>query len=324
MTTQDQWLGIELRHLAALQAVAREGSFRAAAAELGYVPSAISSQIAALEKAVGARLVDRSRGTGAVGLTEAGEVLLAHTESILARLQAAQADVERFLGGARQALRVGITQSVGIRVLPELMQRFADHWPNVQLLPVESESDLSLYELVERGELELTFGELPTPEGPFEAIKLLTDPYVLVVRADSELAQSGRAAGVEDIAGLPLIGYHQCRGLRRVETQLAMHGAQANFVCRSDVNATVQALVAAGVGAAILPRLGVDRDDARSRIVPLGPALGAPQRVLAAVWHRDRIHSKAARDFVKLARELCAEIEKHDNESDLVTGAAAG
>ncbi|HEY3184942.1 MAG TPA: LysR family transcriptional regulator, partial [Gaiellaceae bacterium] len=72
----DQWLGIELRHLAALEAVAREGSFRRAATSLGYVQSAISQQIAALEKAVGQRLVERSRGGGPLRLTEVGELVL--------------------------------------------------------------------------------------------------------------------------------------------------------------------------------------------------------------------------------------------------------
>src|SRR4051794_24392531 len=114
----EQWLGIELRHLAALVTVARERSFRGAAARLGYVPSAISGQIATLERVVGTRLVERTRGPGRVRLTPAGELLLAHAESILSRLQAAQADVGDFLEGAHATLRVGITQSVGVRILP--------------------------------------------------------------------------------------------------------------------------------------------------------------------------------------------------------------
>src|SRR5581483_5366544 len=106
----EQWLGIELRHLAALVAVARERSFRGAAARLGYVPSAISSQIAALERAVGTRLVERSRGPSRVRLTDAGELLLTHAESILSRLKAAQADLGEHVDGAASTLRVGITQ----------------------------------------------------------------------------------------------------------------------------------------------------------------------------------------------------------------------
>jgi DNA-binding transcriptional LysR family regulator len=215
----EQWLGIELRHLAALVAVARERSFRGAAARLGYVPSAISGQIATLERAVGARLVERSRGPSRVGLTPAGELLLAHAESIMSRLQAAQADMGDLLGGVHATLRAGITQSVGVRILPTLMQRYSDRWPDVQLLPLEAAGDLELYEGVERGELDLAFVELPLPDGPFETFELMTDPYVLLVRSDDPLA-AGVRAEVEDVAALRLIGYSLCRGMRRVEATL--------------------------------------------------------------------------------------------------------
>jgi molybdate transport repressor ModE-like protein len=87
------WSGIELRHLAALDAVAREGSFRRAATRLGYVQSAISHQIAALENLTGKRLIERSRGTRPLALTEAGEILLAHADAVIARVRIAQADL---------------------------------------------------------------------------------------------------------------------------------------------------------------------------------------------------------------------------------------
>src|SRR4051812_4580995 len=135
---QSPWLGIELRHLAALEAVAREGSFRRAATSLGYVQSAISQQIAALERAVGRRLVERSPGAAQIELTEAGELVLQHSGAILARLKAAQADVAALATGRAGALRVGITQSVGVRILPVLMRSFGLAWPDVRLRPTEA------------------------------------------------------------------------------------------------------------------------------------------------------------------------------------------
>jgi len=87
------WAGVELRHLVALDAVAREGSFRRAAVRLGYVQSAISHQIAALESLTGKRLIDRSRGTRPLALTPAGQILLAHAGAVIARVRAAQTDL---------------------------------------------------------------------------------------------------------------------------------------------------------------------------------------------------------------------------------------
>lgn len=94
----DWWVGVELRHLVALDAVAEEGSFRRAAERLGYVQSAISHQIAALESLVGHRLIDRSRGTRPLMLTPSGELLLRHAAAVIAQMRAAQADLSAVNG----------------------------------------------------------------------------------------------------------------------------------------------------------------------------------------------------------------------------------
>ena len=85
-----EWVGVELRHLAAFAAVAEEQSFRGAADRLGYVQSAVSQRISQLELAVGVRLVERSRGHKEVHLTEAGQALLRHAERIETHLEAAR------------------------------------------------------------------------------------------------------------------------------------------------------------------------------------------------------------------------------------------
>lgn len=74
----DRWLGLDLRHLIALKAIADEGSFGKAAERLGYTQSAVSQQIATLERIVGLRLVERPGGPRPVSMTEAGRTLLRH------------------------------------------------------------------------------------------------------------------------------------------------------------------------------------------------------------------------------------------------------
>jgi molybdate transport repressor ModE-like protein len=299
----DQCLGIEVRHLAALDALAREGSFRKAAARLGYVASAVSQQIASLERLVGQRLVERSRGGGPVRLTPAGELVLGHATAILGRLAAAEADLGALAGGSASLLRVGITESVGVRVLPELVRGFAADWPRVRLRPTEAAADLELYAGIEQGQLDLSFVELPPPPGPFDVRELLVDPYVLVLAVDSPLA--ARPFELADLGGVPLVGHMRCRGLARVEAQLRAHGVEPEFAFRSEVNATIQALAGAGVGAAVLPALAVDPANERTVVREL---VGIPPRRLALARHRDRYHSAAADAFIACAVAVCAAI----------------
>jgi DNA-binding transcriptional LysR family regulator len=89
------WPGLELRHLAAFEAVVETGSFTAAAARLGYTQSAVSGQVAALERVVGVVLVDRSRGSRRLQLTDAGAVLLEHARAIDHELALARARIDQ-------------------------------------------------------------------------------------------------------------------------------------------------------------------------------------------------------------------------------------
>src|SRR5690348_15763282 len=162
----DTWLGIELRHFAALRAVAEAGTFGRAAQRLGYTQSAVSQQIAALERVVGERLIERPGGPRPVTLTEAGRLLLAHADAIVARLKAAQADMAALREGAAGTLRVGTFQSVGARVLPAVMARFTSEWPDIAIQLNESGNDEELALRVERGELDLAFVMLPIDAEP--------------------------------------------------------------------------------------------------------------------------------------------------------------
>jgi DNA-binding transcriptional LysR family regulator len=299
----DSWLGVELRHFLALEAVAREGSFGKAATSLGYTQSAVSQQIATLERIVGHRLIERPGGPKPVSLTEAGRLLLTHAAAIAARVAAAQADLTALAEGQAGTLRVGVFQSVGQRILPEVMSRFVAAWPQVNVTLTESSDDLELLGLVERGQLDLTFADLPLTDGPFESVELLRDPFVLVVPAGSPLAQRNTAPSWREMADLDLIGHKQCRTLAQIEGEARR---PLHFVFRSDHNQTVQALVATGVGSALVPRLTMDPEDETTELIEL-PKL--QPRLISLAWHRDRYRTPAARAFTETAQTVCAELE---------------
>jgi DNA-binding transcriptional LysR family regulator len=303
----DRWLGVELRHLAALQALAHEGSFGRAAVALGYTQSAVSQQIAALERVVGARLVERPGGPRPVTLTEAGRLLLRHAESIMARLQAAQADLAALAQGEAGTLRVGTFQSVGARVLPTVLSRFTAEWPSVEVRLHESAYDDELPQLVERGELDLAFAQLPFEGEALALAELLRDPYVLLVRPDSPLVERERPPTLRELSELKLIGYRVCRATDLIEAQLRTSGSEPAFVFRTDDNGTLQGLVAAGVGVAIMPRLAVDPSDTSVHAIDLTARL--QPRQIGIVWHRDRYQAPASVAFVDTARAVCAELE---------------
>src|SRR6478609_7672609 len=273
----DDWMGLELRHLIALKAVADEGSFGRAATKLGYTQSAISQQIAVLERIVGQRLVERPGGPRPISITEAGRLLLTHADGIAARLRAAQADLSALSAGDAGPLRIGTYQSVGARLLPTLLRAFKTDWPKIDVTLVESADDNELLALVERGEVDLSFIVYPLRPGPFEAVDL------------------------------PLIGYRSCRTTAQVEERLRVVGRNPNVVFRSDDNYTVQGMVAAGIGVALVPLLTVDPSDKRIEVLHLGDRI--PGRLIGAAWHRDRLRTQAGEAFVEATQALCAEYE---------------
>ena len=305
----DGCLGLELRHLMALKALAEEGSFGRAATRLGYTQSAISQQIATLERIVGQRVVDRPGGPRPISLTEAGELLLTHAEGITARLRAAQADLSALGAGDAGPLRIGTYQSVGARVLPTLLRDFRTDWPKIEISLVESTDDRELLALVESGEVDLSFVVFPLRPGPFESDELMRDPYVLLMPKDSPLARRDRPPTLREIVELPLIGYRSCRTTEQVEERLRVTGREPHVVFRSDDNYTVQGMVAEGIGVALVPLLTVDPSDERIAVVGLGDRV--PARLIGVAWHRDRLRTPAATAFVEAAHELCERFE-HD------------
>jgi DNA-binding transcriptional LysR family regulator len=305
MRTMDAWTGVEVRHLAALTAIEKERSFRGAADRLGYVQSSVSQQISRLERMVGTRLVERSRGQTQVELTAAGELLLKHADRVLTQLQAAKTDLLAVSERAGDTLRVGAFESPAVRIMPGVLSRLAGDHPDLQVVTVDGPADVGLFEAVEAGELDAAFAELPPAEGPFEGRKLISDPCVLVVRRDSPLADAERPPTLPEIADLPLVAHPAWRMTELIDAHFEAAGLQPNYRYRFGNNAAIQELVSGGLAAAIMARLSVNEYNPNTTFIELD---ALPRRTLGVYWHSERVRRPALDAFLGAVQAVCAEL----------------
>ncbi len=310
ITSRDLPLGIEVRHLVALDAIARTHSFSQAAAELGYAQSAVSQQIATLERVVGHRLVERPGGPRPVSLTEAGQLLLRHASQITARLGAVRADLDALAAGEAGTLRVGSFQSASTRLLPPTIARFRDGWSRVA---VELRNEMSCGDidaLVQSGQLDVAFSDLSGAADTLDSAELLVDPYVAIVPPDSPLAAVGEL-DLGQLHGARMISSTVVDACTiRVERALEAARVRPVNVFRSSDNLTLQRLVAAGIGVAIVPLLAVEQHvpDAAVTVLRIAGAEAFSRRI-GIVWHRDRYRSPSAVAFVETALEVAATLD---------------
>jgi DNA-binding transcriptional LysR family regulator len=294
---------MDIQHLAALDAVARAGTFGRAAMELGYTQSAISQQIASFEKAVGGPLFDRPGGPRPVELTPLGEFVLIHARDVLTKLDSVARDVNRFLTGEAGVIDVGTFQSTSVELLPAIIVRLRAEHPDISLRPVDADDDTEFIAMLRDGTLDISFLDGAVPE-EFESLAVYRDPFVAIARPD-EIPPGPLT--LKDLALLPLIGQHGCSGQRLLDAGLRSGGCEPRYVFRSNDNSAVVAMVRAGFGIAVLPYLCVDPRDASITIRPLRPAI--PERIISLVWRRDRGLSPAAERFRDLATRVCADVQ---------------
>jgi DNA-binding transcriptional LysR family regulator len=296
---------IELRHLQALSAVADAGTFGRAAQQLGYTQSAVSQQIAALERAVGGAVFDRPGGPRPVEPTALGELLIAHAREVLARVECVVSDVDRFHAGVIGRLDIGTIQSVSTALLPTMLNRLRTERPALETRLVEHDADEQLAELLADGRLDLSFVLNPYPE--LERIELFDDPFVVVTTPD--LVDTGPVSA-SMLAEQPLIGQQDNTCQRVIDAGLRRVGVEPDYVFRSNDNAAVVAMVRAGMGVAVLPLLAVDTSDVRVAVRPLDPPL--PARRISIAWRRGRTLSPVAQRFIEIAQDVSANVRDRD------------
>ncbi|MER5318508.1 LysR family transcriptional regulator [Streptosporangium roseum] len=277
---------IDVQRLRILREVALHGSFSGAAAALLLTPSAVSQQVATLERTLGAPVVHRS--TRGVVLTEPGRLLVEAAETISAELRHTQEQIDRLTTG-HTTLTVVTFTSGGRYLLPAALARFTAGHPDVELTVLEREPEDSL-PMVREGRADLALAyhfDEPLPIRPGDRSRLtwtplMDDPMSVVMPAGHELA--GRAS--VDLA--EVAAERWVMGCLKTGAFLHRYATLAGFELRVSASTTdyffAQVLVAAGVGIALIPQVAL-QPSAELAIVPIRPPRPA-RYVGVAVAHR--------------------------------------
>src|SRR5687768_5629202 len=254
---------LDVRRMRVLREVAIQGSFSAAAEALSFTQSAVSQQIAALERETGTILVQRSaRG---VRLTEAGEALVRHADAVLARLAEAEAELEAIAGLRGGRLRMAAFESAGATLMPLAIADFRQQHPAIELSMTLGEPESTEPQL-KSGELDLVLGfgsRLKQRDDGIERRFLLEDPMLLVLPRDHPLVAK-RGLRLADLADEAWIGGPQdCECNRLIYSACSAAGYDPRIAFETDDYAAVQGFVAAGVGVSLIAELGLTtiRDD---------------------------------------------------------------
>jgi DNA-binding transcriptional LysR family regulator len=298
---------LDVRRMRVLREVASRGSFSAAADALAYTQSAVSQQIAALEREAGIRLVERNaRG---VRLTDAGRALVEHADAILARLADAEAELEAIAGLRGGRLRLASFPSAGATIMPEAIARFRERHPGVELTLEPAEPEPSIVKM-RAGEvdlvLDITAGFREPGDDGIERLHLLDDPMYVALPQGHPLARK-RNLKLEELAAeswiLGTTGSCPDASIFLRSCQLA--GFEPNVTFNSDDYFAIQGFVAAGMGASFIPDLALIsvRDDIVVRSLGARP----PARVIWAATMRDSYCSPAKQAMLDVLAEVSAE-----------------
>ena len=275
---------LDVRRLVVLREVEVQGSFSAAAQALTYTQSAVSQQVATLEREAGTRLVERNGRS--VRLTDAGRALVRRADAILTELEGAEHDLRAIAGLDGGQVRVSTFASGATALLPEAVTAFRTAHPGVRVELSLVEATAEAVEGLRAGRADLALLAEP-PADPVEVHHLLDDPMLAVLPAGHPLA-GRRALRLADLAAEPWVlgGGPGCSD--RATILRACHAAgfepRVSVEFPTDHYHATQGMVAAGAGITLLPRLAlaVPRDDLVVR--PL--AGGGPHRQVVAATRR--------------------------------------
>jgi molybdate transport repressor ModE-like protein len=296
---------LDVRRLLLLTEVAEHGSLTGAAEAAGMTPSAASQQMSRLEAEVGQPLLERlPRG---VRLTDAGAALVARGRSIRRELRAAQADLDAFARLDQGTLRLGSFPTVSASLLPLALTRFARTYPGAQAV-VRSATLAHLLEMLHTGEVELAllwdYRWNRVTDDALTLTHLVNDPTVLVVPATSELLDESdiTLGSLAKQHWIIRADNHPVADVLRRSCRLA--GFEPKIAYESHDYQEAQAMVAAGLGIAIAPRLALTNRRNDVRLVRFGSDVPAPIRRILLARPKNRTPTPTALAMAEILRAV--------------------
>src|SRR5947207_2056548 len=310
---------LHVGRLRVLSEVIGRGSFSGAAESLSYTQSAVSQAIARLEAETGTTLVVRDRG--GVRPTAAGATLVEHAESIFAQIDAAETDLAEVLGVRRGRLRMASFPSAGATLMPLAIATFRERHPDISLTLAEGEPE-EIAPRLRAGEFDLALlfqfpGVREQPNTGFRSTQLLEDPMHVALPSDHPLAAKPRLklADLRNDDWVQTSASSPCA--RHVVRSCLAAGFEPNVTFESDDYETVQGLVAAGVGVALVPRLALSHLHPGIVVRELSPRSPA-RKVVAATMSNPGV-APAARTMLKILSDVAKEYT--DSPADVIARA---
>jgi LysR family hydrogen peroxide-inducible transcriptional activator len=293
---------LTLRQLRYLDALAANGHFGRAAAALGVTQPALSVQVRELEKALGTVLVDRL--PGGVRLTAVGSEIASRAAAVLAAVR----EIEE-IGHARgkvlgSRLRLGVIPSIAPYLLPDLLRRIGERYPDAAVTVRETVTR-TLIEETAQGELDALVASVPLGDARFEEVAAFKDAFLLAVPAGSVHAARARADPSEIAADeLLLLEDGHCLRDQALSICRTIDPSRLRSFGATSLT-TILHLVAAGQGITLVPEMAADvgvASDPRLQLIRFADP--EPHRMIGLAWRRN---SPRKRDFRALAELLRAD-----------------
>jgi LysR family hydrogen peroxide-inducible transcriptional activator len=247
-----QSVAVELHQLRYFIAVTKTGSFTLAAKECSVSQPSLSIQLAKLESELGGPLIERSRRK--ISLTALGEAFLPHAEAALKELQLGKEEIAELSGLVKGRVRLGCLPTTGAYLLPRILAQFSSKHPQIQV-SLREESSPALGQCLEKGEVDLAIMDEAGLLSALEREKLFSEDLLIAIPPSHRLARK-RTLSLKELRDEPFILMKHGHGFRKITTAaFEAAGIVPRVVFESSEIDTVQALVTAGLGLSLVPRM---------------------------------------------------------------------